>query len=172
MPRFGKSGKGDITSMEGGEGRARSCCTRPTAASPSISMVMSARSKSRKSKSLGEEQHNEDGISNVAMTHARSQSPPSNPTFPSQPAPTPHNLHLHPKTHLKSSSQLIEHLGRARNRLLVPGANSLRVLAPLRFKIGLLLSWQIAHQLGAIEEVEESFCGRYAGEWFPRKCRV
>jgi hypothetical protein len=35
------------------------------------------------SKSLGEEQHDEDGISNDAMTHARSQSPPSNPTFPS-----------------------------------------------------------------------------------------
>jgi hypothetical protein len=91
MPGFGKSEKGDITSMEGGKGRARSCCTRPTAASPSISMVMSARSKSRKSKSLGEEQHDEDGISNVAMTHARSQSLPSNPTFPSQPAPTPKN---------------------------------------------------------------------------------
>jgi hypothetical protein len=35
------------------------------------------------SKSLGEVQHDEDRISKDTMTHARSQSPPSNPTFPS-----------------------------------------------------------------------------------------
>jgi hypothetical protein len=44
------------------------------------------------------------------------------------------------KIHLESSSHLIEHMDQARNCLLVPEANSLRVLALMRFKIGLLLS--------------------------------
>jgi hypothetical protein len=104
-----------------------------------------------------------------ARTHAVNPLP--------QTLPSPYNLYLHPlpisiKIHLESSSYLIEHFGRARNRLLISEANSLQVLAPMRFKIGLLLSWQIVHQLGAIEEVEESFSGRYAGERFARKCRV